>query len=332
VATGIAREEPSAAPSGSPQAEPAFLVGSTRSGSTLLGLLLGHHPAICCPGEFELAIDLVSDAGDPPPLDVYREWLALDRHFLALGLAIDPSLDYRGLVNEFLLQLRRKADPEGKPIAVAVVHRHYDRLLHLWPQARLIHVVRDPRDVCASWLRLGWVGNAWAGARAWQAGERLWDRLAAGLPPERRCELRFEDLLASPREELERLCRFLGVPFDEAMFDYPRDTTYGPLDPSQAGKWRGRLAPRAIRQVEAGAGELLERRGYARSGLPALRVGALQRSLLALEDRVGRMRGRRRTYGWRLWLEDGLARRIGSPSWNRSVRLRMHAIVNSQLQ
>jgi hypothetical protein len=213
-----------------------------------------------------------------------------------------------------------------------LVHRHYDRLLHLWPRARFIHLVRDARDVCASWLRLGWVGNAWAGAREWQAGERLWDRVAASLPPEQRHELRFEDLLAAPRAELERLCRFLRVPFAEAMLEYPRDTTYEPLDPSQAGKWRSQLSARAIRQIEAGAGELLERRGYVRSRLPPLRVGALRRRLLALEDRVGRMRGRRRTYGFRLWLEDVLARRIGSPSWNRSVQLRIHAIINSQLK
>jgi hypothetical protein len=313
-------------------AEPVFLVGSTRSGTTLLGLLLGHHPAVCCPGEFELAIDLVSDGGRFPPLGVYREWLALNRHFLALKLEIDPSLDYRELVNDLLLQMKRNADPDGKPIVGVLVHRHYDRLLHLWPRARFIHLVRDARDVCASWLRLGWVGNAWAGAREWQAGERLWDRVAASLPPEQRHELRFEDLLAAPRAELERLCRFLRVPFAEAMLEYPRDTTYEPLDPSQAGKWRSQLSARAIRQIEAGAGELLERRGYVRSRLPPLRVGALRRRLLALEDRVGRMRGRRRTYGFRLWLEDVLARRIGSPSWNRSVQLRIHAIINSQLK
>jgi hypothetical protein len=298
----------------------------------LLGLFLGHHPAICCPGEFELAIDLVSDDGRFPPLEVYREWLSLNRHFLALRLEIDPSLDYRGLVNDLLLQMKRNADPAGKPIVAAVVHRHYGRLRYLWPRARFVHVVRDPRDVCASWLRLGWVGNPWAGAREWQAGERLWDRLAVSLPAEQRHELRFEDLLARPRAELERLCRFLRVPFDEAMFGYPRDTTYEPLDPSQAGKWRSQLSARAIRQMEAGAGDRLERRGYLRSGLPPLRVGALRRRWLALEDRVGRMRGRRRTYGFRLWLEDLLARRIGSASWNRRVQLRMHAIINSQLK
>lgn len=313
-------------------AEPVFLVGSTRSGTTLLGLLLGHHPEICCPGEFELAIDLVSDTGRFPPLDVYREWLGSNRHFLALRLESDPSLGYRELVYDLLRQMKINADPEGKPIVAAVVHRHYDRLLYLWPRARFVHLVRDPRDVCASWLRLGWVGNPWAGARSWRAGERLWDGLAACLPPEQRHELRFEDLLAGPRAELERLCRFLGSPFAEAMFEYPRDTSYEPLDASQTGKWRSQLSARAIRQIEAGLGDLLERRGYPRSGLSPLRVGPLRRWLLALEDRVGRMRGRQRAFGWWLWLADVLARRIGSKKWNRSIQLRLHAIVNRQLQ
>jgi hypothetical protein len=294
--------------------------------------MLDHHPELCLPGEFELAVDLVSDSGRFPRLDVYREWLALDRHFLGHRLEIDPSLDYPGLVNDFLLQMARAGGGAHKPVVGAVVHRHYDRLCHVWPRARFVHLVRDPRDVCASWLRLGWVGSPFAGAREWQAGEGLWDRLAAGLPPERRHELRFEDLLARPREELERLCRFLRVDFAASMLEYPRDTTYRPLDASQAAKWRRSLSPRAVRLVEAGAGDLLGRRGYAPSGLPPLHVGRLRRGLLALEDRVLRTRSRLRTFGWRLWLEDALARRVGSRAWSRSVRLRMHAIINSQLQ
>jgi hypothetical protein len=309
-----------------------FLVGSTRSGTTLLELMLDHHPEICFPGEFELAVDLVSDEGVLPPLDVYRSWLATNRHFLHHALEIDPSLDYADLVKDFLLQMKRKAGAEGKPIVGALVHRHYGRLLHLWPKASFVHIVRDPRDVSTSWLRMGWVGSPYGAGLQWRSAEALWDRVAASLPAARRHELRFEDLITRPREELERLCRFLCVRFGESMLDYSRDTTYGPVDPGQAEKWRTELSPRAIRHVEAGAGDLLAERGYPRSGLPALRIGALGRVLLSLEERLGRMRGRQRTYGWRLWCEDAVARRIGSPAWRRKVQLRVHDVINAGLQ
>jgi hypothetical protein len=312
--------------------EPVFLVGTTRSGTTLLRLMLDHHSQLSLPGEFEFAVELVADDGRFPSLDDYCDWLGTNRHFLYHALEIDSSLDYPGLVNDFLLQMRRSSGAEEKPIAGAVVHRHYERLLHLWPMASFIHIVRDPRDVCASWLRMGWVGSPWGGGREWRRAELQWDHLRASLPPTRRHELRFEDLIARPRESLESLCRFLTVPFEETMLDYSRDSTYEPVDPSQAEKWRKELSPASVQRVEAGAGDLLMQRGYPHSGFPELRPGALRHAFLSIEDRIGRIRGRLRTYGGRIWWEDVLARRIGSRAWHRRVQLRMHAVTNRRLK
>ena len=44
--------------------EPFFLVGSERSGTTLLRLMLDHHTQLSWCNEFEYAVDLVSDKGD----------------------------------------------------------------------------------------------------------------------------------------------------------------------------------------------------------------------------------------------------------------------------
>jgi hypothetical protein len=63
------------------------------------------------------------------------------------------------------------------------VHRHYDRLLRLWPEARFIHLVRDPRDVASSCIGMGWAGNVWTGVTRWIEAERLWDEVRGDLAP-----------------------------------------------------------------------------------------------------------------------------------------------------
>ncbi len=84
---------------------PIFLVGSVRSGTTLLGDMLDHHPDVAFPGEFELAVDFMGPNGEIPDLAEYHAWLEVDRHFLGHGLQIDPSLDYPQLVRSLLGQM-----------------------------------------------------------------------------------------------------------------------------------------------------------------------------------------------------------------------------------
>ena len=66
-----------------------------------------------------------------------------------------------------------------------VVGREYamvDRLTRIWPDARFIHLVRDPRDVARSVIPMGWAGNTWVGVERWMEAERLWDRVRSSLP------------------------------------------------------------------------------------------------------------------------------------------------------
>ena len=82
-------------------AAPLFLVSAERSGSTLLRLMLDHHPEIAFEHEFDLAVALVSDDGDYPAINVFLNWLETARGF---DYAIDASLGYPALVNSFLRQ------------------------------------------------------------------------------------------------------------------------------------------------------------------------------------------------------------------------------------
>ncbi|HEX7009989.1 MAG TPA: sulfotransferase [Phycisphaeraceae bacterium] len=288
--------------------EPFFLVGAERSGTTLLRLMLTHHPQIAWCSEFEYATEQIPEAGGWPDLPAYRAWLASHRIFQAHGFAIDESLDYPRLMDSFLRQTR---DAQGKPIIGATCHKWFDRLLRIWPDARFIHLVRDGRDVARSCIGMGWAGNVYHGSTVWIEAEQLWDRLAAQLEPGRWVEVRYESLIAQPQEELQRITAFMGVAFDPAMLRYAQNTSYAAPDPSLTQQWRRKLTPREIQLVEARIGDMLAARGYELSGLPRIRVGAMRRAALAVQNRLARIRFRQKRYGLGLWLADVVARRVG---------------------
>jgi hypothetical protein len=162
--------------------DPIFLVGAERSGTTLLRLMLDHHPEIAFFSEFEFAIEHVSGRGDFPDVDSYRHWLGNDRIFLDSGFHVDPTLAYPELVRSFLEQKRYR---DRKPLVGATVHAGFDRLGSIWPDARYIHLLRDPRDVARSTIAMGWAGNVWTGVERWLEAESTWSRLRDDLPRER---------------------------------------------------------------------------------------------------------------------------------------------------
>lgn len=144
-----------------------------------------------------------------------------------------------------------------------------DRLL---PNARYIHVVRDPRDVVCSILKMKFGANdpviaaldwhSWIGA--WLMAERV-------IPAERRMELRYEDLCADPLAQLSRISSFLGGTPDEAAraleehvdskADRGRDfekvaqlkhhtRLKEPISGQRVARYRSELTQRQIRAIE----------------------------------------------------------------------------------
>ncbi len=311
------------------QADPFFLVGSERSGTTLLRLMLAHHPRIECAPEFEFLVERMPDGEGWPELEPYRDWLATNRIFVPHALEIDRSLDYPALARSFLGQFCARS---RKPIRGATCHKHFDRLLRLWPEARFVHLVRDGRDVARSCVAMGWAGNVWHGAERWIAAERLWDALRARVPAGRRFELRYEDLVQSPERELARLCAFLGEEFEPAMLDYARDSSYERPDPRLIGQWRRKLAPGELALLETRIGSLLRERGYEASGVGPARVGPLRRLALLLDNRLERARFRRERYGLGLVVRSRLAAFSGRASWRRSTLLERNEIDHRHLQ
>ena len=308
-------------------ASPVFLVGAERSGTTLLRLMLDSHPGLAVHGEFDFLVDLVTAEGQLPTRRQFVKFVSGDRVFLHWNLQLVPGLDFVGLANAFL---DTKRSTEGAKIVGATVHRHFDRLLHIWPDARFIHIVRDGRDVGLSRIEMGWAGNLYTAISEWAKVEALWNSLTAKLPPDRYVTLHYETLVEEPRSELTRICQFLGVDFDDRMLEYDTRSTYSKPAVGASGKWR-ELPPRVLAAAEFRAAPWLEQRGY-RPSQPS-RAPTRGRILgFKLQDRMARMQFRKRLYGTQLWLQDIFLRRLAEQRWHESVRRRIHAVDNKHLK
>jgi hypothetical protein len=147
-------------------------------------------------------------------------------------------------------------------------------VLATFPRARLLHLVRDGRDLAfkrhltddprrplgrALLGRLGALGEPHhlQAARSWQFQVERYRRFAARLPESQHHELSYEALCRDPVEEMRRVAGFLGVPFNEACREYV--TRHFALD--RIGLWR-REDPARVREVEAAIGETLWAFGY----------------------------------------------------------------------
>lgn len=303
--------------------DPLFLVGAERSGTTLLRLMLDHHPRVAFLPEFEYSVEWLTAEGQWPPVDRYIDWLRMNRLLEEPGLSVRRRDSYPLLVDDFL---RQKRERDGKEHVGATVHRQFDRLLWIWPGARFVHLVRDPRDVARSSIRMGWAGDTYTALDRWLHAERLWDGVCEKVAEERRCEVSYERLITEPDDELRRLCAFIGVPFDAGMYSYAETSTYDSPDGSLIQQWRQKLSEREIRLAESRLGPWLERRGYQASGLPPLPVGPVRRLCLRTRSKWSSRLHRLRKFGLPLTVADVLTRRLPGQPFRRSVQSRMYEI------
>ena len=308
--------------------QPVFLVGSERSGTTMLRLMLDGHPSMSFGEEFEFAVEHLTETGVRPDLDWYHRELADNRIFGTSGFEVDPAIDdYDTLVRGFLASRVGDATVVG-----ATVHFAFDRILHIWPDARFIHIVRDPRDVGPSCIQMGWAGNAWFGLDKWIESEQDWENFTPMVSPERVCEVRFEQLVTDHEGELGRLCEFVGLEFDPAMMDYVGFTDYSMPSAQAASRWRRGQSADDIRLMEARLGDWLDRRGYQRSDHDPLDPASLDLEALRRSDRIGRIRFRIDRYGLPLTAAEVVAGALPFGGLRSSVRQRMNTIERAHLR
>ena len=306
---------------------PVFVAGALRSGSTLLRLMLNAHPQVVNPGEFDFLFDCIGADGTLPEPEAYRHWLSTNRIFQATHLELDASLGFVDQVRDLVAQVSR----EGALTALSI-HRHFDKVPLVFPDARFIHLLRDPRDVARSSIGMGWAGHVYHGVNHWIDTERSWDKLVRDLDPSRWIEVRYEDLVRKPRETLERIFAFLRVPYDETALRYMEDSSYAAPDPGLAEQWRRKQTKRELMLVEGKLGDLLTEKGYEPSGFGPRHPALAERMYLLFLNRWARFRFAVKRYGASLVVRELVSRRLGLEAWWRRSRMEMNAIDKMHLK
>lgn len=310
-------------------AEPFFLVGAERSGTTLLRLMLTHHPQIRCLLESSYLVDYLTPEGGEPDGKTVREQLSADRVAQHSGFSLAPGESFVDAARAFVAN---DSEASGKGIFGATIHRRLPTILQLWPQARFVNLIRDPRDVAPSVVAMGWSGNTWHGSRFWLEAQRDAQQLFTQLEPGFGLKIRFEDLVAEPVATLTKICEFLGCAYDPAMLSYPEHSSYPPPDASAAARWKNKLSSRDIQLVETHVGEWLSASGYEPSGLPPLELSRRQKTGLDIQNRIAKSRFRIRRHGFFTLLGFALSRKLGLKKATQKMRRKMHQQTNQILR
>jgi hypothetical protein len=313
-----------------------FVVGCPRSGTTLVQRMLDAHRDLAIINE-TLWIDRffserkgVTPEGYVTPAFVSNlfdfKWFArlpVEREDVERLVDEDGPVHYTTFVSR-IFDLYGRA--RGKRL-VGDKSPRYVRdlpLFHeLFPRARFVHVIRDGRSTCLSILNWGkdaklarrlptWREHPLVTAALWwEWFVRLGREAGASLGPTLYYEISYEALVAEPAKELERLCSFLGLPFDEAMlrFHEGRQRSEHGLSAKEAWlppipglrDWRTQMAAEEIEQFEAAAGGLLGELGYPRAfPEPAADAQELAARLRRAFAHGRRVRGRHVPKRWQL--------------------------------
>lgn len=300
---------------------PIFLVGVPRSGTTLLQRILDAHPDVAVAPEtffvrrFADRRKHYGKLGDPRHLEKLLTDLIATPEFAEMGLDsaefrsavrgfASPSLEYHEVFAAWLDAYRAR---RGKRIVGEKTPNHLlamRRLEDWFPNARFVHVVRDPRAVTESWRGVPWTnGSLEADAEVW----RRYLETSRKEPPRRAtCHvIRYESLIANPESETRRLCEAIGLKFHAAMLRFHEVSAEAvnverepwkaealkPLSVTGVDRWRERLTADEVARIESVVCFEMRRAGY-RPTTPLARLLPV-----AIRSALARRRARREKEG-----------------------------------
>lgn len=270
-----------------------FVVGNSRSGTTMLGRILGLHSNVYTFGELHFFEQLVEVEDLAPGKEWPREkslrmverlvTRARDGFFagftegkyrgpaqeiIGSAASLAPSDIYAAFMSYEVLRAGKEISCEQTPRYIFFT----EEILRIYPNALIINMIRDPRDVMLSqrskWKRRFLGGGSipmreairsWSNYHPWLVS-RLWvscvDR-ALAIKSDRFMSLRFEDLLNNPEEEVRKICKFAGLNFEREMLEAPQvGSSSGPDSPEKrginkdrAGGWRKTGMPPGMRTL-----------------------------------------------------------------------------------
>lgn len=272
---------------------PFFIVAASRSGTTMLRLMLNAHSAIAVPHEMKyfgihVPQHLLAQWQRPELTRsaferIIKQWIQSRAHaFEEMGVetarraALDAPTNFRApfqiVMDRWARYYGKKRWGEKTPDNIFYV----DIIAEMFPEARFIFLVRDPRAVVRSMNAIEFfsddtVINAYNWREMVTQGFR---RLTSSTRPEQRLMVHYEMLVKEPERTLGQVCAFLGEAFEPAMLNFHESARsmlpqsvrtpniQRPIDASAAEKWKNELSREQIALIEAVCREPMKWWGY----------------------------------------------------------------------
>lgn len=268
-----------------------FLVSRGRSGSTLLQSILDAHPNICAPIESKFVLHLRSryqkiSNWNEKVIEQFIKDIYTNRKFRLFWKVSAEEL--RTKFNEYeinhfqdackVVYLCHHSFFDKKDIQIIVdknpLHSRFsDYLLDVFPEARFIHLIRDPRAVTYSHIKSLKQKNAANLAFDWRLLNECIEKVKI-LHPTLFHTIKYEDFTSQPKEEGQRLFDFIGLLFQPEMLDASntlknnyQSSTYlslpqhksitSPINPSKNEAWKKNLTVKQINLINSCCKNLL---------------------------------------------------------------------------
>jgi hypothetical protein len=274
-----------------------FIVGRERSGTTLLQVLLDNHPNVVIPTESPFIRHLYGryaqraqwneksilgfycDLLEEPYINLWHlDKEKLKHHLLSLR---DPSF---GTLCKAVYFHSLSAKGKGEVRLIGDKNPQYSlfipQLLKVFPSAKFVFITRDPRDQVMSMMKVNFERRSVSSlAYRWKYFNREIRGQMRKFPGQFHY-VKYEDLICEPSAEVERVCRFLGISYDEGMLSASaraeayvnsgslvkehHQSLLKPIDPAMAYRWKEKMREKDVMIIDAVAGELMERFRYER--------------------------------------------------------------------
>ncbi len=224
---------------------PVFVVGMPRSGTTLVEQILASHSKVYGAGEIEAFYQAMMK---------FRSRNGIAAEFPDFVQAISPDA-LCGLGSDYVELIRPAAPAAERIINKLPLNFKYVGLIHLaLPQARIIHVCRDPLDTCFSCFSKLFTG---AQSFSYDLGElgRYYRGYAAVmghwrnvLPPGVMIDVQYEDLIADLEGQARAIVDHCGLPWEDSCLAFHQTKrevktassvqVRDPLYRTSIGRWR----------------------------------------------------------------------------------------------
>lgn len=276
--------------------KPFFIIGSGRSGNTLLRRLINNHSALTIPPETYVLAKVIKryrqNSGMKWANLVEYIFAAFEYHpeFETFDLSLRPlvqelkespnknrNLAY--LLNRFYCFCGRQADHGCLRWGDKTPQNTFylERIFSVFPDAKFVHVLRDGCDVVASYINAGIYKSYEEAAQRWSVSVDLVETFYTHHPGVG-ITVRYEELVSEPKSTLTKLCGFLEVDYEEQMLQEMNDTSkirmgdvekykhhanvLKPINKNSIGKGRAKLSVDQKTRIEKIIGNRLERLGY----------------------------------------------------------------------